>query len=279
MPAVSPAQQRLVYAMAARKKAWAQRWLDEGHTKPVKRKLRKVGKIAASVAILGTLLAVGSPSEAQAVTYEEFQAEVEKIEAQQAAKQADLYARLKAETERIEAAQAAAPPVMADANGSTTGIPTGTGTTISASGWKCKWYGTMKVCWQVQPDINVTQQMSPYTHPWNLAANNYWGVGSWCLASSVQIIWVYEPGAPWLGAATMDGCWTGARYVWLNSGYPNVSIAGQSNARTWCTIVVHEWGHLIGLRWEYCPAGWVHECTDPNSIMYYRGINHIAAGC
>lgn len=42
MPAVSARQQRYVYWRASQGDAWAKRWLAEGHTKPVKRKCRKI---------------------------------------------------------------------------------------------------------------------------------------------------------------------------------------------------------------------------------------------
>jgi hypothetical protein len=158
-------------------------------------------------------------------------------------------------------------------------IPTTDRSITDGRAIKCKQTVYGKLCYGLVPAPGITQTLSPYSHPWNLAANNYWGVGFWCSAPSVQIIWINEPTLTWLGAATMDGCWTNTKYVWLNAAYPNISIAGASNSRSWCAIVVHEWGHLIGLRWEYCPSGWVHECTDPNHIMYYRGINHIPAGC
>lgn len=161
-----------------------------------------------------------------------------------------------------------------------------------AAGWVCKWYPKWgKVCFKQTIYANPTPyEPTPLVHPWNAAAASYWGVWDWCHPATVKINWVNDPTFAAFGWAYLDGCWIDLRQVWLNvapmNGLPSTSLCVVSNSgvtqgcgdHAWCAIVVHEWGHLVGQRFESCGAGWVHSC-DPNSIMYYRGITFVPAGC
>lgn len=77
-------------------------------------------------------------------------------------------------------------------------------------------------------------------------AADYWGVEGTCPADSVGIVWLADLGVnpdtgdSAGGRAVLGGCASGQPTIWLNSSV-DVGFAMR------CTIVVHEYGHLIGL--------------------------------
>lgn len=97
--------------------------------------------------------------------------------------------------------------------------------------------------------------------PLSVAAT-YWHAEQVCPASSVTVVWAPLAAAGELGAAQLGGCATGERTIWLDRSL-------RKTVYRWrCTIIVHEYGHLMGF----------DHTDDPASVMH-TPPERVAAGC